>query len=79
MKRVRKKKKATKTTPDLQAHLGKTQEILPPEGVPLRFKIAYLGSRLGAQLIDIIITVVGLIALMILLVTSDWILSLIHI
>jgi len=71
MKWKRKKKEKTKRTPGSQAPVGKIQEILPPEGVPLRFEIALLGSRLGAQIIDIIITVIGLIALMIFLFTSN--------
>jgi len=65
-----KKKEKAKTPPRIHTPLGKNQEILPPEGVPLRFEIAPLGSRFGAQIIDIIITVVGLIALMIFLFTS---------
>lgn len=30
--------------------------FLPPEGVPLRFEVAGLGTRFGAQIIDILIT-----------------------
>ena len=31
--------------------------FLPPEGVPLRFEVASLGARIGAQVIDIVLTV----------------------
>lgn len=31
-------------------------EIVPPEGVPLHFEVAGLGGRLGAQIVDILIT-----------------------
>ena len=42
-------------------------EITPPEGVPIRFEVAGLGTRLGAQLLDIAITFIAVIALVILL------------
>lgn len=32
------------------------EQFVPPEGVPVNFTIATLGSRLGAQLLDLIIT-----------------------
>lgn len=67
----RKRKQKAKTGPAAQMPTGKVQEILPPEGVPLRFQVAPLGSRFGAQIIDIIITVLGLAALMIFLFTTD--------
>ena len=69
-KRRTKKEKKAKAAPGQQSYSGKIQEILPPEGVPLRFRIASLSSRFGAQLIDIVITGVGVIALIILLFTS---------
>lgn len=65
------KKKPVKVGPAAQRPIGKIQEILPPEGVPLRFQVAPLGSRFGAQIIDILITVVGLGALLIFLYTTD--------
>ena len=65
------KKKAVKVGPAAQRPVGKIQEILPPEGVPLRFQVAPLGSRFGAQIIDILITVVGLAALLVFLYTTD--------
>ena len=70
MKWGRKKKEKTKVNSIAPQYIGKVQEILPPEGVPLRFQVALLGARLGAQLIDIVITVLGLIALVILFETS---------
>jgi len=42
--------------------------FVPPEGVPLRFEIAGLGTRFGAQIIDILITV-GFCIVVILLVS----------
>ena len=35
-------------------------EVLPPEGVPIHFEVATLGSRFLAQLLDLLITNVGL-------------------
>jgi uncharacterized RDD family membrane protein YckC len=43
-------------------------EILPPEGVPIHFEVASLGSRLGAQLLDLLITHVGLLLLFLLVI-----------
>lgn len=40
-------------------------EVLPPEGVPLRFRIAGAGVRFSAQLADILITVLAAVALFI--------------
>ncbi|WP_421789032.1 RDD family protein [Hyphobacterium sp.] len=37
--------------------------LIPPEGVPVRFEIASLMSRLGAQIIDILITGFGALAI----------------
>lgn len=45
------------------------QNFIPPEGVPIHFDIATLGSRFGAQLLDIILTY-G--ALLIVLLTVLW-------
>lgn len=49
---------------------AKTMEVLPPEGVPLRFEIAPLGARLGAQIVDIVITLLGMAALLIFLAAT---------
>jgi len=40
----------------LGADRRRLAEIIPPEGVGLHFEIAGLGARLGAQLIDIVLT-----------------------
>ena len=48
----------------------KTQELLPPEGVPLRFEVAPLGTRFSAQIIDILLTILGLAALLIFLIAT---------
>jgi uncharacterized RDD family membrane protein YckC len=42
-------------------------DFLPPEGVPIRFEVATIGARLGAQLIDITLTVAALVGFMFLL------------
>lgn len=42
-------------------------EITPPEGVPIRFEVASVGARLGAQLLDITLTLLAVGALMVLL------------
>lgn len=41
--------------------------FLPPEGVPLRFEVASLGARIGAQMIDIVLTVALVLALVLFL------------
>ena len=43
------------------------RDFLPPEGVPLKFEIAGLGARFGAQLADIALTLIGVVAVVILL------------
>lgn len=45
-------------------------EILPPEGVPIHFEVASLGSRFGAQLLDLLITHVGLLLLFLLVISN---------
>ncbi|MEM1234006.1 MAG: RDD family protein [Pseudomonadota bacterium] len=42
-------------------------QIIPPEGVPLELPIASVGVRMGAQLIDILITFAAAIAILLLL------------
>ncbi|MET1415955.1 RDD family protein [Roseibium sp. HPY-6] len=42
-------------------------QLMPPEGVPLTMQIAGVGVRLGAQITDIVITTIALVAIMILL------------
>lgn len=39
---------------------SRVRNILPPEGVPIGFEIASLGTRFGAQFLDILITFGGL-------------------
>ena len=46
-------------------------DFLPPEAVPLHFEVGSLGARFGAQLIDIVITGVGVFALVLLLYLTD--------
>ena len=47
---------------------GRKQDLIPPEGVPVSFQISSGGSRLGAQLLDIIITFGGVFALFVALI-----------
>lgn len=46
-------------------------QLLPPEGVPIYLKIAGVGVRLGAQIVDVMITLAAAIAMLILLGTLD--------
>lgn len=48
-------------------------EILPPEGVPLRLEVAGIGARLGAQLTDILLTFIAALAILLLLYSLDFI------
>ncbi|MEM9343335.1 MAG: RDD family protein [Pseudomonadota bacterium] len=43
----------------------KNETIIPPEGVPVRFNVAGVGVRLGAQLIDVILTMLLILAIVI--------------
>ena len=61
--RRRARKAAKRLAAAKRAQAGKVLEILPPEGVPLRFRIAGLGARLGAQLLDLALTLVVAIVL----------------
>ena len=45
-------------------HGERSFALLPPEGVPVRFNIAGLGSRFGALCLDILITYGGLVLLL---------------
>ncbi len=42
-------------------------ELVPPEGVPIRFEVAGIAARFGAQLLDILITVVVMVSVILLL------------
>lgn len=53
----------------------RVRNILPPEGVPIGFEIASLGTRFGAQCLDILITFGGLFLLFLALIwigILDW-------
>ncbi|SLN56257.1 RDD family protein [Roseovarius albus] len=55
--------------------IGRKAELLPPEGVPIAFEISSAGSRLGAQLLDILITFGGMFLLFVVLIwmgVFDW-------
>lgn len=49
---------------------GKTLSIVPPEGVPLEMPLASLGQRIGAQLTDFLLMIVGAFIFMILLMLA---------
>lgn len=42
-------------------------ELVPPEGVPITLRVAPIGTRIAAQMTDIVVTLVGALALVILL------------
>lgn len=46
--------------------------LMPPEGVPLKLPISPLGTRLAAQIVDIVITVLGAGALVVLLFVTEF-------
>ncbi|MEO1001456.1 MAG: RDD family protein, partial [Pseudomonadota bacterium] len=46
-------------------------DYLPPEGVPVRFEVAGLGARLGAQMLDILLTGALIAALIIFLAVTE--------
>ena len=47
------------------------ENFLPPEGVPITFRVASLGARFGAQLLDILLTVLFVVALLFLVSLAD--------
>lgn len=51
--------------------LSNLEELLPPEGVPLKLQIASVGVRFAAQLTDLLITLVAAIAILILFATLE--------
>ena len=53
------------------ASLYNKDELIPPEGVPLRLEVAGVGARLAAQIADIAITGLGAVALVILLLFAN--------
>lgn len=42
-------------------------ELLPPEGVPVRFQVARLGARVAAQITDLLLSLAGVLAVIVLL------------
>ena len=50
------------------------RDFRPPEGVPLNFEIASLGSRFAAQLIDVLLTVLftGALVFLLAIMGADW-------
>ncbi len=54
-----------------QANRPDPNQLVPPEGVPLKMKVAGVGVRIGAQIIDLLLTMLALIAVVILLAVTD--------
>jgi len=54
-----------------QAARRTLQDFRPPEGVVLNFQIASIGARLGAQLLDLLLTGLAVIAVIILLLVTE--------
>lgn len=48
-----------------RAAMPRIEEIIPPEGAPLRFQIAGLGARFGAQITDLLICIAAMAAILI--------------
>lgn len=75
-KRKKKTKTASQYNQDALKRLDKTRfRITPPEGVPVAFQRASIGSRFGAQFMDLLLTYGGLILLLLLieyLVNMRW-------
>lgn len=46
---------------------GLVHELVPPEGVPVRFVVAGLGARIGAQITDLLLTGAAVLAVLMLL------------
>ena len=53
-----------------EATLQSMDRLLPPEGVPLYFRVAGLGVRTAAQITDLLITGFGALALFLLLLAA---------
>ncbi len=62
---------ARKRNPAKSSTRRMINDFIPPEAVPLHFEVGALGSRFGAQIIDILITGVAVFALILLLVLTD--------
>ena len=61
--RRRARKAAKRLAAARKARTGKILSVVPPEGVPLRFPLAGIGARLGAQIIDLLVTTIAAIVL----------------
>lgn len=46
-------------------------ELMPPEGVPITLRVAPIGARVAAQLTDILVTLIGALALLVLAGVSN--------
>ncbi len=53
------RRKAIGRARKLSDGLEKRLQIIPPEGVPLNIRLAPLGQRLGAQVVDTLVTFIG--------------------
>jgi uncharacterized RDD family membrane protein YckC len=60
-----------KRNPAKSATRRMINDFIPPEAVPLHFEVGALGSRFGAQIIDILITSIAVFALILLLYLVD--------
>lgn len=47
--------------------------LVPPEGVPITLAVAPLGTRAAAQMTDIVVTLIGAIALVVLASLANWV------
>ena len=59
----RERKAAKRIAAARAARDGTHLAIIPPEGVPLRFRVAGIGARLGAQIVDFLVTLVAALVL----------------
>jgi uncharacterized RDD family membrane protein YckC len=62
---------ARRRNPAKSATRRMINDFVPPEAVPLHFEVGTLGSRFGAQIIDILITVLAVGALLLFLGLTD--------
>ncbi len=63
---------AIKRARKLSDGLEKRLQIIPPEGVPLNIRLAPLGQRLGAQVVDTLVTFIGAMLFVLLFSISFW-------
>ena len=62
-------KKARRERAKMEARM--IRDFLPPEGVPLKFEVAGLGMRFAAQFLDVLLTLLGIGAFLLLLAVMD--------